>query len=140
MRSGSAQFWPLLLCTTFMTVACGSGPRGQLQTVTLSPATANAQQFPDGQVSFTASGIFSNSQTPVPLTSKDVFWCVGSSSGQCDGFILPGAQVAQTGVAQCSPSFAGTVTVLAGTMSGTAPMPDMGQQLKIFGSAKLTCP
>jgi len=67
-------------------------------------------------------------------------WCMGASDGTCVGNINPGATVDQTGMAQCNPGFVGSATILAGKPSSTMMMPDTGQQLKVFGSAKLTCP
>ena len=115
-------------------VGCGSGR--QLQSVTLNPELADAQSFPGGQVSFTATGAFSKPPSPVRLTSKDVTWCAGSNSGN----INPGVTVDQNGLAQCVPGFTGTATVLAGAGSSSMMNPDGGSQLKIFGAAQLTCP
>lgn len=126
-----------LLLLVLATAACGNNR--QLQTVTLSPTAAVAHNFPNGQVSFAATGAFSKPPSPVPLTSKDVGWCVGTSGGACVGNINTGATVDLNGVAQCVAGFSGTVTILAGT-GGTTTMADTGSQLKIFGSAQLTCP
>jgi hypothetical protein len=124
----------LLVALTFL--ACGSNRK--LESVTLSPTSADAKNFPNGQVPFTATGMYSKPPSPVPLTSKDVFWCVGSN-GACDGNVNTGASLTQDGVAQCNQNFVGTVTVLAGT--SMPPMnPDKGPNLIIFGSAQLTCP
>jgi hypothetical protein len=117
---------------------CGGGR--QLRSVTLSPPTADAQNFSSGQVPFVATGTFSDPPSPVTLTSKDVLWCIGGSDGSCVGNINPGATVDQTGLVQCNPGFTGIATVLAGTQSSVMMNPDQGSQLKIFGSAKLTCP
>ena len=129
----------------FGMLGCGNGR--QLQGVKLSPATADAQNFPNGQVSFTATGTYNQPPSPVQLTSKDILWCSGgigssgSTTGQCVGNANPGATVDQNGLAQCSPMFVGTVTILAGTeIPMSNPMPDSGAQLKIYGSAQLTCP
>jgi hypothetical protein len=126
-----------LLLLVLATVTCGSNR--QLQTVTLNPTAADAHNFPNGQVSFAATGAFSKPPSPVHLTGNDVSWCVGTSGGACAGNIAVGAIVDQNGVAQCMTGFSGTVTVLAGT-GGTTSMPDTGSQLKIFGAATLTCP
>ncbi len=64
----------LLLAAAF-TLACGSSHK--LETVTISPSTADAKNFTNGQVPFTATGTFNNSMSPTPLASKDVHWCVG---------------------------------------------------------------
>ena len=111
-RFGSWLLFFLLPLPTLGIVGCGSSR--QLQSVTLSPASADAQNFPNGQVSFTATGTFSKKPSPQTLTSK--------------------------GLAQCLPGFTGTVTILAGTESSSMMNPDGGSQLKIFGGAELTCP
>jgi len=125
---------PLVLLAAFLMSGCGSSR--QLQSVTLSPAMADAS---GSQVPFAASGTFSKPPSPVPLTSKDVQWCVGTSTGVCAGNINPGATVDQNGVAQCNSGFVGTATILAGK-GGVTMNPDGGSQLKIYGSATLTCP
>jgi hypothetical protein len=137
-RSLSFWAWPLVLLSVLSSSGCGSSR--QLRSVALTPATADAQSFPNGQVPFAANGTFSKPPSPTPLTNKDVVWCVGSSSGACVGNINPGATVDQNGVAKCSPTFAGTATILAGTEPSQGVLPDGGSQLKIFGSAQLTCP
>ena len=137
-------FWFLTLSVTaaFLTFGCGSGR--QLQTVTLSPPNADAQSFPNGQVQFTATGTFSQPPSPVQLTSNDISWCMGglgNPGGQCVGNANPGGTVTQNGLAQCNPMFTGTTTVLAGVaIPMSHPTPDSGPQLKVFGSATLTCP
>jgi hypothetical protein len=133
-RFATLSTGPLVLFAAFLMSGCGSSR--QLQSVTLSPAFADAS---GGQVPFAASGTFSKPPSPVPLTSKDVQWCVGISTGTCGGNINLGATVDQTGVAQCNSGFVGTAIILAGN-GGATMNPDGGSQLKIFGSAKLTCP
>ena len=128
----------ILLLAGLGVVGCGSGR--QLQSVTLSPASADAKNFPNGQVPFTATGTYSQAPSPAPLSSPDVIWCSGSATGQCVGNVNPGAFVDHNGLAQCVSNFAGTVTILAGTPSSGMGIPDTGMQLKIFGSAQLTCP
>jgi len=120
-----------------LTSGCGSSR--QLQSVNLSPTAADAQNYPNGQVSFKATGTFSQPPSPSPLTSQDVVWCVGLSSGQCAGNVNPGATVDTNGVAQCGSGFVGTTYIMAGT-AGKPMNPDGGQPLKIFGAAQLTCP
>jgi hypothetical protein len=136
-RFGSFALGPLLLLAALAFSACGSSRH--LQSVSLSPAAADAQSFPNGQVPFKAAGTFSKPPSPVQLTGQDVTWCVGASGGGCAGNINPGATVDQNGLAQCNSGFAGTVTILAG-QGTTMVMPDVGAQLKIFGTAQLTCP
>jgi len=128
----------LLLLTALLTLGCG-GP--QLKSVTISPSTADAKNFANGQVPFVATGIYSGSSKPVQLSAANhIMWCVGSSNGECAGFINPGASVGPDGLAACLSSTSSTVTILAGTVSSAMPGPDAGQTLKVFGSAQLTCP
>jgi hypothetical protein len=127
----------LLLALLFIAVGCGSSR--SLQSVSVMPAVADAQNFPDGKVSFTATGTFSKPPSPQKLTGQDVAWCVGSNQGACVGNINPGVIVDSNGLASCAPNFSGTVTILAGKTKSVM-MPDAGSQLGVFGSAQLTCP
>jgi hypothetical protein len=114
--------------------------------VSITPATADAKNFANGQVQFIAAGTFSNPPSPVTLTSQQVTWCYGGlatagtpTAGRCAGNIAQFATVGQNGMAHCASSFQGTVYILAGT-EPVSMMPDGGSQLKVYGSAQLTCP
>lgn len=137
-RRGSGPATLSILLAAILISGCGSNSR-QLQSVSLSPASADAKNFSNGQVQFTATGTFSQPPSPSPLTSNDVLWCVGGSAGLCSGNIAQGATVDLNGMAQCAPGFVGTVFIMAGT-PGTFTPPDLGQRFKIFGAAQLTCP
>lgn len=136
-RFGSFSAGPLLLLAVLAITGCGSSRR--LESVSLTPTAADAKSFPNGQVAFKANGTFSKPPSPVQLTGQNVVWCAGTSDGACAGNINPGATVDPNGVAQCGSGFVGTVTILAGQGSVIG-MPDTGGQLKIFGTAQLTCP
>lgn len=137
MRHWSAfAAFSLLLTVGFFTLACGSGRT--LKSVTVSPATAT-QNSANG-VQFSATGVFSGSSTPRPLTSKDVTWCAGTSAGVCNGNINAGATISQNGLAQCTAGFSGSATILAGKLASKIVNPDGGQPMSVFGSAQLTCP
>jgi hypothetical protein len=136
-HSARSSACSVLLVISLLSFGCGSGR--QLESVALSPTTADAQNFANGQVPFSAAGKFSKPPSPQPLTGKDVTWCVGSSSGVCAGNINLGATVDQNGFAQCVAGFSGTATILAGK-APPAMKPDVGSQMSIFGSAQLTCP
>jgi hypothetical protein len=137
MIRAASSCW-LLVLVTILSVSCGSSRT--LRSVAVLPAAADARNFPNGQVPFAAGGIFSQPPSPVTLTSKDVTWCIGDSSGGCVGNINPGATVTADGIAQCAGTFTGTVTILAGQgIIGTA-SPDGPYHLKVYGSAQLTCP
>ena len=145
-RISMFQFSPrlqllLLLTLLIITLACGSSRT--LQSVSVMPAVANAQNFPSGRVSFTATGTFSKPPSPQQLTGQDVTWCVGVTAGSCAGNIAVGATVDQNGVASCLANLPSglpkTWVVMAGK-SMPAMMPDGGARMTIYGSAQLTCP
>ena len=100
---------------------------GNNSPITVSPATADAQNFPSGIVQFKATGV------------RSPTWCIGAASGSCNGNVVPIATIDINGQAQCLAGRSGTVTVLAGT-GGRTMNPDAGMQLSHFGSAQLTCP
>jgi hypothetical protein len=122
----------------FSLSGCGSNRR--LLSVQLSPSSADAQNFPNGQIPFFAVGMYSRPPSSVNLTSNDVVWCAGTTNGLCVGNVNPGVTVDQSGIAQCNSGFVGTATLLAGTPSKTMVNPDEGIQLKIYGTAQITCP
>jgi hypothetical protein len=126
-----------LLGAVVFVVIVGLGCGSHLNSVSLSPAVADAQNFPNGQVQFTATGTYSGSSKPVPVTN--LTWCVGTTNGDCNGNIASVASVSSSGVAQCLPGASGTATVLAGS-GGHPTNPDGGFPLRVFGSAQLTCP
>lgn len=113
---------PGMLLAVLFSTACGSS-----QPITVSPASADAQNFPNGMVQFKASGVTSPT------------WCIGSANGICDGNVATIATIDINGQAQCLAGHNGTVTILAGT-GGRVMNPDAGMQFSHFGSAQLTCP
>lgn len=109
----------------------------KLTSIAVTPSVADAQSFPGGMVQFTATGVYSGSSKMTGVSN--VTWCIGTSSGQCNGNIAAAATIDNNGRAQCVSNQTGTVTVLAGT-GGQVATPDGGAQLKVFGTATLTCP
>jgi hypothetical protein len=126
-----------------LAASCGASASSttnrQLLSITLSPATADAANFPDGQVAFTATGTFNNApHTVTPLTAG---W------GVCSNNVATTAvTVSSEGVAKCAPGAVGTFTVLASDV----PYPDGGANCLaitpcgggclVTGTAQLTCP
>ena len=116
-----------LAAIEFVAVGCGSQSPRVLQSVAVAPATADAQNFANGQVQFTASGNYSQPPTPSTLTQAE--WSLNDPTI---------ATVSQTGLAQCNPGAVGTVTVKAGT-SGSCSGSDC-TAVFISGTAQLSCP
>src|SRR5713101_6244028 len=129
-----AFLWVAITLSLLAMLGCGNS---KLTSVNLTPTAADAQNFPSGQVQFTATGTYSNSSKVVPLTN--VTWCIGSATGMCNGNIAAAAFVNGNGLAQCLPGATGTATILAGS-GGSRPNPDGSRQLTVFGTAQLTCP
>lgn len=96
---------PLLLLGLSV-LACGCGV-SQLESISISPDTATAQDSASGKVQFTATGTYTDGRTVSPLTA---FW----------GFHAPwieipdpgGVSVDSNGLAQCT-TFKGTIPIVA---------------------------
>jgi len=106
---------------------CGNSSPRLLQSISVTPTTADAQTFPKGQVPFTALGIYSAPPSPSPITQP------GWSSSDPNIATING-----NGLAQCNPGASGVVTVKAST-----PAPCSGTDCTaalLSGTAKLSCP
>ena len=112
-----------LVAAAVILVACGSNS----SMIRVNPAVADAKNYPGGVVPFTASG------------ASNPTWCIGTMNGVCNGNIASPAVIDSTGHAQCIQGQSATVTVLAG-IGVKMGIPDQGEQLSSFGTAKLTCP
>jgi hypothetical protein len=125
------SFLALVLAASFA-FSCGSSSQGQLQSITLSPTSADAQ---GGQVQFTATGYYIHpSHTVTPQSAN---W------GACyQGAATSEVSVTTGGMAQCASGATGTYTVFAFDIpSGTTcAINACGGGCTIVGSAQLTCP
>jgi len=140
---GPLAFLFVLIVAAAITLACGSpaAPRntsGILQSVTISPATADAQNYPDGQVPFIATGYYTT--PPLQVTPLTATW------GACyQGNPTSGVSVSPKGLAQCSAGAVGTYTVWAFAPSNAGICPLFvnacgGGGCQVTGTAQLTCP
>ena len=127
----------MLLSAAGLLILAGSGcgatnpsnPR-QLTGITLSPATADAQSFPNGQVQFSAVAHYNAAPTTVNPFSP-------TSWLSTDGNI---ATVDQSGLAQCVPGAVGSADIqgiapISGPGSGATPAAPL-----VRGTAVLMCP
>lgn len=125
-----------------LALSCGSSApvQHQLQSITLSPASADAENYANGQVQFVATGHFSTAPMTVsPLTAN---W------GACYQFAATSAVwVTSAGLAQCARGAAGTYTVWANQPADLPPgvynctaETACGGGCTVQGSAQLTCP
>jgi hypothetical protein len=109
----------------------------QMQSLTVTPASADAQAFPGGKVQFTAMGTFN--MAPVTVMSPPVLWSIGNPFGPPPN--MPAASVDANGLAQCN-GFVGNVIVEA-----TAPAEPLipllqmtSTTITVSGTAQMTCP
>jgi hypothetical protein len=140
-----------LILAAFFASSCGTGPsalpcnansqtpaqgQGQLQAITLSPAVADAQNCPSGQIQFIATGVYIDpTQTVTPQ--------LVAAWGACQQDV-PTSDVSVTtkGVAQCASGATGTYTIWANypTNPFCNVVGPCGQGCTVVGTAQLTCP
>jgi hypothetical protein len=112
-------------------VGCGGyTPKRHLLSVTVTPVATSAQNFPNGQVQFTAVGTFD--RPPSPVTLSQAAWQVSPAPNPPDAVLID-----QNGVAQCKAGFTGTVTIIGGQFQ-CGPTPTTPCYL-VHGTAQLTC-
>ena len=121
-------------------LGCGSGSMMNsnrvLQSMTISPAMADAQNFANGRVQFTATGVFNKPPSPQQVTFQPPFsggWSLTATGAQ------PVATMSATGLAQCVPGAVGTETVVA-SASANAAMGTGATGVMVQASTTLTCP
>lgn len=117
----------LLASVELALTACGTGSSRVLQAISVTPSTADAQSFPNGQVQFTVMGTYSQPPSPSPVAQAQ--WTVSDPNV---------ASVSLNGLAQCNAGAVGVVTVRASTpapCSGTACTAAL-----LVGTAQLNCP
>lgn len=110
----------LVLPLAVLISSCGANTPRVLQSVTASPATADAKNFPNGVVHFIPTGIYNTSPTmvtPLPVTA----WSTDQISI---------ATIDQNGNAACVPGRVGTVKIRV-AVAGDGPL---------MNAAELTCP
>lgn len=137
-KYGLSLFFLAVLAIT-ITLACGSSPR-LLQSVSLSPATADAQGSP---VQFAAMGYFNQQPSQVKLSSANWGVCYQNQP-------TTAVSVTIDGLAQCAARAVGTYTVWAwaqragscGGNNGEVPANLCGgaSECQVTGAAQLTCP
>jgi len=108
-----------------------------LTSISVSPSTADAQNFPNGQVTFTATGTFSLPPLSSPISPSAPYngsFVVDNPAGQTIANIVSTDAGLGTITVQCAAGAIGDVEV---TASGSA---NNGTSIVVTGSAQLTCP
>jgi hypothetical protein len=156
MKKYGPQLWMcLLVLPAAFTLACGTSSttpssqsrtpssQRQIKSISISPATADAKDYPGGQVQFTAVANFSEPPSPVSISPT---WEVCTDNGTTNG--PSEITVNQSGVAECNPGASGTYIVDAYdyqyaelTCNLLLSCADAGTDCYgTHGIAKLTCP
>ena len=142
MKKYGVSVFFLAILAIAISLACGSSPTPRaLQSVTLSPPTANAQGSP---VQFTATGYFNDQPSSVKLSSANWGACYQNQR-------TTAVSVNTDGMAQCTAGAVGTYTVWAwaesaagacGGNNGETPANPCGGAgaCQPTGTAQLTCP
>ncbi|HTV14012.1 MAG TPA: hypothetical protein VME68_04810 [Acidobacteriaceae bacterium] len=119
-------------------IACGmpANPTGELQSITVSPATADRQGH---AVQFTATGHWSGN--PKTVTPQPAHWGVCQNNARATA-----VTVSSTGLAHCGSGASGRYQVFAADPPFGSPgavcdaITACGGGCQISGSATLTCP
>ena len=131
-----ARFTGLLLAILvlagipLLTSGCGNGtpPPRTLQSISVNPASADAQNFSNGQVQFSALGNYIQPPSPSAITPSG--WSLSDPNM---------ATISQSGLAACKSGASGVVTVTASACCA----PCMGTgctSALLLGTAQLSCP
>lgn len=129
----------LTALATVISSCSSSGPDSGrvLYSITVTPATADAQTFPNGQVTFTASGMFSVAPSPAPLTFAAPYagqFLVANPTNPPETIATVVSTGNSTVTVQCASGATGTVSVVASAFANN------GTNTVITGSAQLICP
>lgn len=140
MRRLSAAILTLVMCAVLLpTVSCGGNMSmmgRQLQSITVTPASADAKNFPSGMVQFTAMGNFTMS----PMSAAPaVMWSIGNPFSSQPA--PAGVTISATGLAQCSGFTGSTIVMATAPMDPLIPLAQMSTMTaNVSGSATLICP
>ena len=121
-------------------VACGGMnmmmSNRQLQSITVSPTSADAMNFPAGTVHFMATGMYN--VAPMSATPP-VLWSLGNPFSLQP--VPAGVSIDANGMARCT-GFVGVVEVDATSpMDPNMPLSKMSMNtMNVIGTAQLTCP
>jgi hypothetical protein len=117
-----------------------------MQSLMVTPSSADAQNSPGGKVQFTATATFN--MAPMTVKSPPVLWSIGSPfptptpmGMSMSTAMSPSPTVDSSGVAQCN-GFTGIVAVQASAPANpNVPISQMSAMMAtVAGMAQLTCP
>ncbi len=130
--------WGVLILAAAFAISCGSSGH-LLQSLTINPATADAKNYPNGQVKFTAMGSYGGSSQAFAVNA--LWWNFTPWTTLPQAAIpLPGYTLSSNGLAACVGT--GTFTVWAtAPRDQTLLLSQMTQSTsQLTATAQLTCP
>lgn len=124
-----------LLLVAMTVLACGNSNR--LQSLSISPATADARNFPNGQVQFTAIAVFGGSSHASAVSA--LWWTTPPWTYPPTPTTI---NLSSSGLAQCFPFAAGTYPIWAvAPTDPSLPLSKMTMTTsQVSATAQLTCP
>jgi hypothetical protein len=146
MKNFSPYFLFVLVLAAAIMLACGSQSLasncssttgtndGLPQSISVCPATADAQNYPGGQVQFIAIGNFNSGPTPVTPLKVQV-WGVCQQNTPTNA-----VSITMSGLAQCQAGASGAYQVFASDMTTCNVIGPCGTGCFVTGRATLTCP
>ncbi|HTC45824.1 MAG TPA: hypothetical protein VK722_00760 [Candidatus Aquilonibacter sp.] len=120
-------------------LACGDSTQRTLQNISVSPSTADAQNYPNGQVQFTATGTYNTA--PMTVTPLQASWGAVQNNAPTTGVTITSG-----GVAQCAAGATGVYSIGAWNVIPTKGAvcdvigPWDNPCNSVLGTAQLTCP
>jgi len=148
-HSGLLFFHRFLILAAAITLACGSSPKttilpncgaatgnsnaGQPQSITLCPATADAQEF-GGQVQYVATGYYTTQPSPVTPIKPGAWGACQQNAPTTE------VSVSDTGLARCESGASGTYQIFASDGTECLVIGPCGTGCQVSGYAQLTCP
>ncbi len=138
----------LIVCTSFFLILLGTATTGcggsamnssrMLQSLTVTPSSADARNFAGGKVPFTATGTFN--MAPATVASPAVMWSIGSPFASPPP-AMPQASVDATGMAQCNGFVGNAIIEATAPTEPEIPLEGMTPSTPaVSGTATLICP
>jgi|SRR5215471_4142105 len=120
---------------------CGGSTKSssrQLQSITVTPASADAQASPGGKVQFMATGTFN--MAPMTVMSTPVLWSIGNPFGSPPP-TMPAATIDVNGLAQCNGFVGKAIIEATAPTEPEIPLLQMtSMTVTVSGMAQMTCP
>jgi hypothetical protein len=121
-----------------VTPSCGTSATatnsGVPASITLCPATADAKDYPNGQVQFVATGYYATPPSPVTPLKAEIWGACQQQSSTTE------VSITGTGLAQCAAGSSGTYNVYASDSTECNAITACGGGCQVSGYAQLTCP